>query len=170
LIVAIAFTCLLFSYFYIRVESPTWPTDGIANPGLLWPAVSSLLLLLSGGAMRWALRGIEAARQGQLRLGLAAVFGLGVVALGLLINDFRQVPFTIGTNAYGSLYYTINGFIFALVIAGLLQNIYTQIWAWQGRYSADEHVAINVTGTWWWAAIVFWLIAMGVVYVGPYVI
>lgn len=170
MIMAIAFTCLLFSYFYIRVESATWPTDEIPNPGLIWPAVSMGLLLLSGGAMRWALRGIEAGRQRQLRGGLAVVFGLGALALGLLINDFRQVPFSIGTNAYGSLYYTINGFIFALLIAGLLQNLYTQVWAWRGRYSASEHVAINVTGTWWGAVIVFWLIALGVVYVGPYVI
>ena len=170
LIVAIAFTCLLFSYFYIRVESPTWPTDGIANPGLRWPIISSLLLVISGGAMWWARRGIENERQGQLRGGLAAVFVLGGLALGLLINDFRQAPFTIGTNAYGSLFYTINGFIFVLVIAGLLQNIYTQVWAWAGRYTAREHVAIDVTGVWWWATIVFWLIAVGVVYVGPYVI
>lgn len=170
LIVSIAFSCLLFSYFYIRVESPRWPPAQIATPNLLWPLLSTGLMVLSALPIWWARRGIEADKQGQLRLGLAGGFILGGAALGLLLYDFLGVNFQLGTNAYASLYYTLNGFVFVLVIAGLLQHIYTQVWAWWGRYTAAEHVAIGVTGRWWYATIAFWLIMVGVIYISPYLI
>ncbi len=170
LIVSIAFSCLLFSYFYIRVESSSWPQEGIALPPLFWAAISSLLILLSSGSIWWAGRGITVDNQRQLRLGLGGGFVLGAAALGLLLTDFLRVEFTLSTNAYASLYYTLHGFIFVLVIAGLLQNLYTQVWAWRGRYTAQEHVAIGVTGRWWHATVLFWFITVGVLYLAPYLI
>lgn len=170
LLVAIALSCLLFSYFYIRIESPAWPPAGIAPPSLLWPTVSTAILLVSGGVLWWARRGIQQDKQQQLRWGLAGGFGLGLAALGVLAYDFGQIQFSHDTHAYGSLFYTLVGFLFLLVGGGLLQNALTQVWSWQGSYSAREYVAIDVGVRYWWAMIVFWLICVGTVYGSPYVL
>ena len=170
LLVAIALSCLLFSYFYIRIESPVWPPAGIALPNLLWPTISTLILVVSGGVLWWARRGIQQDSQQQLRLGLAGGFVLGLAALGVLAYDFWQLEFSHETHAYGSLFYTIIGFLFLLVGSALFQNALTQVWSWQGNYSAREYVAIDVGMRYWWAIIVFWLISVGTVYGSPYLL
>ena len=48
--------------------------------------------------------------------------------------------------------------------------MWTQVWAWVGRYSAREHVAVDIGALYWYAAVAFWLVLAGTVYVGPYVI
>ncbi|MBX3011667.1 MAG: cytochrome c oxidase subunit I [Caldilineaceae bacterium] len=168
LLIAIALSCLLFSYFYIRIESPAWPPAGIARPAFWWPLLSTLLYLASGGVLWWARRGIQQDRQGQLRVGLAGGFLLGLAAVGLLIYACWGLPFTHETHAYGSLFYALHGFLLAVVVGGLLQNALTQIWSWQGNYTARDYVAIDVGVRYWWATILYWLLSMGTVYGAPY--
>lgn len=170
LLMAIALSSLLFSYFYIRLKNPIWPPGDIKLPGLLWPALSTLSLFISGGAMWWALRRIRKDDVRGLRAGLALVFVFGALGTALLIYDFRQVDFTHETHAYGSLFYILNGYIFLMMTAGLVQNLMTQLWAWLGRYSAREHVAIEVTGRYWLASILFWVVVVVTIYGLPYLI
>ncbi|MEZ4682606.1 MAG: cytochrome c oxidase subunit I [Caldilineaceae bacterium] len=170
LIIAIGLSSLLFSYFYIRFQNTVWPPANTPPPGLLWPAVSTALLLISGAAMWWAFSSVRANRMGQLQMALFAVFLVGATALGLLTYTFLQVEFSYDTHAYGSLYYLLHGFLILLVGAGLIQNGATQIWGWMGYYSAREHVAIDVTGRYWFATIIFWLIVVATLYVSPYLL
>lgn len=170
LLVAIALSSLLFSYFYIRIESPAWPPPAVALPNLFWPAISSVLFLVSGGVLWWARKGIQQERQGQLRVGLLGGFLIGLAAVGTLFYDFWQTPFTHDAHAYGSLFYVLHGFLLLIVGGGLLQNLLTQVWSWQGNYSAREYVAIDVGARYWWATIVFWLIIVSTLYGAPYLV
>jgi cytochrome c oxidase subunit I+III len=169
LLVAIALSSLLFSYFYIRVENEAWPPVGIPLPSLLWPAISTMIFVISGAAIWWARQGIQRDNQAQLRLGLAGGFALGLVALGILAYDFWQIPFSHEIHAYGSLFYILIGFLFLIVGAALFQNALTQIWTWKGNYSAREYVAIDVGMCYWLATIAFWLIIFATLYISPYV-
>jgi len=170
LIIAIGLSSLLFSYFYIRFQQPVWPPENIPMPGLFFVTLSTLLFLASGGAMWWAQKSIARNQVGRLRLGLAGVFGLGAVALGLLIYDFWQINFTHETHVYGSLYYLLHGVLVLLVMAGLIQNGATQLWSWLGYYSDREHVAIGVTGSYWFATILFWVIIVATLYGSPHLL
>ncbi|MEZ4869103.1 MAG: cytochrome c oxidase subunit I [Caldilineaceae bacterium] len=168
LLIAIALSTLLFSYFFLRLKSPMWPPAEIPLPSLFWPIISSLCIVASGGAMRWALVAIRQAQVGQLQVALAVVFVLGAVAVGLLTYDFLQVNFSHETHAYGSIFYALNGFLLLIMVAALIQNVMTQLWSAMGRYSAREHVAIEVTGRYWYAAVVFWLVIVATAYGAPY--
>lgn len=170
LIIAIGLSSLLFSYFYLRFQQPLWPPPNIPLPELFWATISTFLLLISGGAMWWAMSAINQNQVGRLRLGLASVFLLGATAISLLIYDFWQVNFTHETHAYGSLYYLLHGVLLLLVGAGLIQNGATQLWGWLGYYSDREHVAIEITGRYWYAMILFWLVIVATLYLSPYVI
>ncbi|MEZ4711724.1 MAG: cytochrome c oxidase subunit I [Caldilineaceae bacterium] len=164
LLMGVALATLLFSYFFLWLKGTAWPPDGTALPGLLWPAISTILVLLSGSAMRWATRAIEQDNVTRLRWGLAGVFGLGAAASGLLLYDFWRVGFRHDSHAYGSIFYTLLGFLLLIMTAALIQNGMTQIWAAMGRYSDREHVAIEVTGRFWYAAIVIWLSVVATLY------
>lgn len=170
LIVGIGLSALLFSYFYIRFQNTAWPPENIAMPNLFLPLISTVIMVLSGGAMWWGIKQIQQNHTGKLQMALAAVFGLGALALGILIYDFGQVDFTHETHAYGSLYYLLNGLLVLLVGSGLIQHGATQLWGWMGYYSDREHVAIEVTGRYWFATIAFWIVIVATVYVSPYIL
>jgi cytochrome c oxidase subunit I+III len=168
LVFAVALGTLVFTYFFLNVQNAEWPLDNIPLPDLWLPAIATLVLLAAGATVYWAQRGIRRGRQLQLRVGLLGAFLLGAGALGILFYDFTQLSFSHDTNAYGSVFFLLGGFMFLMVIGALLQNIFIQIWAWRGMYSQREHVGVSVVALFWYAVIVFWLIAGATIYLAPY--
>jgi cytochrome c oxidase subunit I+III len=171
LLLALIATCtglFEFTYFYLALQHSGWPLDNIPLPGLLLPAIGTLAVAGAAAAMYWANRCITREDQTGLRIGLAVAFVLGAVAAGVLVYDLRQVPFDHTINAYGSLYWTLAIFLIVILLGGLGQNLFTQIWAWVGRYSAREHIAVDIGGLYWYAAVLFWLIVAGTLYLAPY--
>ena len=172
MILLISTCCALFvfSYFYITLAHGAWPMDNIAPPNLLLPAIGTGAVLAAAAAMYWANQRIARSELSAMRLGLALAFIFGAIAAGVLIYDLRQVPFTHSLNAYASLYWTLTIFLIAILLGGLAQNLFTQIWSWFGRYSAREHVAVDIGALYWYATIGFWLLLAGTVYVSPYIL
>lgn len=170
LLMFIALACFLFSYFYIRLVNPIWPPANIPLPDLLLPGISTVLILVGAAAQRWALIRVRAESQGGLRLGLAVAFVAGAAALAILLYHFSQLTFDHSIHAYGSIYYTIGIFLLVIGLGGLLQNGFSQIWAWQGRYVAREHVAVDVGSLYWNAVAGIWLVGAGTMFVAPYLI
>lgn len=168
LILSVALATLLFSYFYLRLESDQWPPENIPLPNPFWPLLG---LAAMGGAValsRWAQAGIAQGRQGVLRAGLGLAFLCGAAAVGLLYYDFTLLPFNQSLHAYGSLHFGLAGFLLLVTVVGLGQNLATQVWAWRNRYSAREHVAVQVGTLYWYAIGIFWLIVIAFVWGAPY--
>lgn len=168
LLFAIALGDFLFSYFYLRLANAAWPPDNIAPPNLLLPGLSTLLTLAAAAATYWARAAVRRDNGRGLRLGLAAAFAAGVLALGSMVYDFGQLPFSYTLNAYASIYFLLGGFLMLLLGLGLAQNLFAQVWAWRGRYSSREHVAIDIGALYWQAVVVLWLLGAGVLYLTPH--
>jgi heme/copper-type cytochrome/quinol oxidase subunit 3 len=168
LLIGIALTSFLFSYFYIRIENKVWPLDNLPLPQLLWVGLGTLLIIAKGAVLRWAVQRIKANNLGPLRLGLGIGFMLEILTLAALIYDFSQLTYDWRINAYGSLVYIIGGFLMLVLAGGIGVNLFTQLWAWRGIYSAERSVAVENTALYWYAMIVVWLVTVGVLYVSPY--
>jgi cytochrome c oxidase subunit I+III len=168
LLIAICVGLFEFCYFYIRLENTVWPLDNIALPALALPAIGTLAIAGAAAAMFWANKRIARDDLTGLRIALALAFVLGLVAAGVLVYDLRQVPFDHTLNAYSSLYYALALFAVAIVLGGLGMNLFTQVWSWFGRYSAREHIAVDIGALYWYAAVIFWLVLVGTVYGAPY--
>lgn len=173
LMILLITTCcalFVFSYFYITLSHGAWPMDNIAPPSLILPAIGTIAVLAAAAAMYWANQRIARGELAAMRVGLALAFIFGAIAAGVLIYDLRQVPFAHSLNAYASLYWTLTIFLIAILVGGLAQNLFTQIWSWFGRYTAREHVAVDIGAIYWYATIGFWLLLAGTVYVSPYIL
>lgn len=168
LLIAICVGLFEFSYWYIRIQHLTWPIANMPLPGLLLPGIGTAAVVIAALAQGWANRRIEAGSLAGMRIGLALGLISGGVATGTLIYDLRGLPFDHSINAYGSLYYTLVIFTITILLGGLSQNLFTQIWSWFGRYSAREHIAVDIGGLYWNATVVFWIILVGTVYLSPY--
>lgn len=168
LLIATCTLLFIFSYFYITLDHVVWPMDNIEPPGLLLPGIGTVAVVLAALSMYRANRRIKSGNVGGMRLGLALAFIFGAIAAGVLMYDLWQVPFDHRLNAYTSLYWVLTIFLIALLLGGLGQNLFTQVWSWFGRYSEREHVAVDIGGMYWYAMVVFWLALAGTVYLAPY--
>jgi cytochrome c oxidase subunit III len=116
------FLMLFASYFYLRLQSTHWPPAGIAKPPVLTPALLTLALVLTSGAMQaaWAW-----ARRGDRVRAWWALAAAATVQGGYLIwqvHDFvldahRQPP---SHSAYSSIRLTILAIDHLHVLLGVL--------------------------------------------------
>jgi heme/copper-type cytochrome/quinol oxidase subunit 3 len=126
------FGTLIATYFYLRFQTPDWPPDGIADPKLLRPLVFTAILVLSSVPMWVATQAAKAGRRGLLWTNLLGALGIGALYLWLQADllHTNSALFTPRTDAYGSIYYTLQVAHALHVFAGLLLNgwLLSKIW------------------------------------------
>jgi cytochrome c oxidase subunit 3 len=116
------FSGLFAAFFSLRAATHPWPPvgDKLDVPPVL---VATILLVLSSFTMQYGVyRAIRGSRWGFMGW-LVLTFVLGSLFEGLQISDYLGRPFGIDTNAYGSAFYTLTGFHFLHVLAGLVGMI-----------------------------------------------
>jgi heme/copper-type cytochrome/quinol oxidase subunit 3 len=161
---ATLFATLLGSYFYLRFQyGPQWPPPGIEKPELLKPLIMTGVLLPSSLPVMWAERGIRKGQRWRLRIGLLATLIMGSTFLALQGMEYasKLKMFTIRTNVYGSLFYTITGFHGTHVTVGLLMVGWLLAAALRGSFGRRRHERVRLTAIYWhfvdlvWVGILF---------------
>ena len=167
LFMGIAFSSLLLSYFYLRLENPAWPPPGIADPALTWAIVAATLVVASGFGALAARRRVRAGDQ----TGFIAALGASLVLAGagatVQFRDIVQFEFGGTDHAYGSIFYTLTGFILVAVAAGLIMLGMALYYAVRGRYDSRRHATVANIARFWTAAVAMWVVGFGTLYVGP---
>jgi cytochrome c oxidase subunit I+III len=164
----IAFASLVLSYFYLRLENPRWPPPGIAEPGVTRALVAAALVVASGAAARAALQRVRAADQPGFVGGLVAVLILAGAGGVVQFLDVAGLDFGGTGHAYGSIFYTLTGFL-AVVAAGALIMVASSLyWAVRGQYTARRHATVANIARFWAAMVVMWVIGFGILYFGPH--
>ncbi|MDX1663976.1 MAG: cbb3-type cytochrome c oxidase subunit I [Candidatus Promineifilaceae bacterium] len=170
LLLANALGMFLISYFFLRLENPIWPPQGIPFPQFARILPALVLLALAAAATFWAQRSVQGGHLGRLRLGLAVAFAIGAVGLGFAVWEFAALPFGWQANGYASIFWALGGYLMLLLVVGLAMNLFLQFWAWQGHYTPLDNIAAVNVSRFWLALFVFWLISVGVLYGAPYVV
>ncbi len=167
LFMGIAFSSLLLSYFYLRLENPAWPPPGIADPALTWAIVAATLVVASGFGALAARRRVRAGDQ----TGFIAALGASLVLAGagatVQFRDIVQFEFGGTHHAYGSIFYTLTGFILVAVAAGLIMLGMALYYAVRGQYDSRRHATVANIARYWTATVAVWVIGFGTLYVGP---
>jgi len=168
LLLGIALASFLFSYFFLQVQSDVWPQDNLPLPTAEWVALATLILAANAFVVRRAVQFIKAQNLGRTRLMLALGFLLEAAVLALLMYDLGQMPFDWRTNAYGSIFFALAGFLILMLLIGIGTNLFTQYWTWRGVYSPERSATIENTATYWMVIVPYWLLAIGILYGSPY--
>jgi cytochrome c oxidase subunit I+III len=168
LFIAIAFASLLLSYFYLRLENQLWPPAGIAEPGLLLVTVAAALMVVSGGTMRAALRRVAHGDQRGFVRTLGGTLVVAGSAAVVQLLDMTGVGFGWTAHAYGSIFYTLAGFVFLIALCGAIMVAMTLFWALRGLYTARRHAAVANVVRFYTAMVAVWVIGFATIYLGPY--
>ena len=161
------FAYLLFSYFYIaaQVTSP-WPPEG--RPRLELAIAGTVLLLLGSVTMWWGERGIRAGRRGQLLIGLGVSVLLALAFVGLEGIEWSRKTYTLMSNAYGSLYFTITGFHLLHVLVGVAMLTMLFVWSLLDYFGVRRHSTISIAVMYWHFVAAVWVAVFLTFYVTPY--
>lgn len=163
---ATLFAYLLFSYYYLGSQAPgAFPPGGPPDLKLVIP--NTIILLVSSGTMWWGESGIRHGSQGRLRLGMLLTLLLGIVFLVIQGIEYSHKTFTLQSNAYGGLFFTITGFHGAHVFVGLLMNLVVQVRAWLGHFTAERHLAVTNVALYWHFVDAVWLAVFFSLYITP---
>jgi cytochrome c oxidase subunit 3 len=112
------FAGLFAAYFTLRSSSDVWPAED-AELATGRTAVATCFLIASSFTMHLAVRASEGGdRRGSVRW-LFVTMGLGGVFLTNQAIEYVELPFSISSHAYGSMFYLLTGFHGLHVLGGL---------------------------------------------------
>ncbi len=164
---AALFAYLLFSYFYVGAQTVgRWPPQG--PPSLTLAGIGTVVLLLGSVTMWWGERGIRAGRRGQLLLGLGASILLALGFVGLEGVEWSHKHFTLMSDAYGSLYFTVTGFHLLHVLIGVLMLALLFVWTLLSYFGQRRHSTVSIAVLYWHFVAAVWVAVFLALYVTPY--
>ena len=151
------FSGLFAAYFSLRAATPVWPPKGdlLDVPPV---TVATILLVLSSFTMQYGVRQAIRGRRYSFIGWLALTFGLGAIFEGMQVSDYINRPFAISTDAYASAFYTLTGFHWLHVMAGLVGMIIIGFRSWKTpRWGHTTVPAIEFLSYYWHFVDVVWV-------------
>ncbi|MFI5396141.1 MAG: heme-copper oxidase subunit III [Candidatus Binatia bacterium] len=164
---AMLFAGLISAFLVLRANSAGWPPPDQPRLPVEVTAVNTLILLLSAYTMHRAVQAIRTDRIRQLIWWLLRTGLLGMLFLTVQGAEWiRLVGYglRINSSAYGATFYTVIG-CHGLHAFGGLVVLLAVLWkALHGRYSARDHVAVEVCRLYWSFVVGIWPVLYVLVY------
>lgn len=159
---SILFAASIVGYLVVRFRAAEWPPAGMPRlPAGLW--TSTLIILLTSGAIEASLRSIRSGATGPARWGLAATWLLGA---GFLVSQtlswigLLRLELTMQSNLYAFTFYMLTGLHAAHVVGGLAALAFVTIRAFRGVYDAGRHAGISYMRPYWHFLAAVWLVML----------
>ena len=162
---ATLFAYLFFSYFYLGSRLSQWPQNGA--PELELAIINTVILVLSSVPMWFAERVVKRGRMALFSYLMGAVLLMGIAFLVIEATEWSHQSFTLATNAYSSLFYTITGFHFAHVTLGLLMVVELLYRALVGRIDVRRPLAVKNVAAYWHFVGFVWVVLFLTIYISP---
>jgi len=163
------FGYLIFSYLYLASQSGRmWPPEGLPKLGL--GGANTVILLTSSLFVMLCERCVKRRRVRWAVASMATALVLGVIFVGIQMKEWRDHPYGVTSNLYGSLYFTITGFHMAHVLVGLVVLALLLLWTALGYFDEKRCVALTIGGLYWHFVDLVWLFIFSTIYLSPYVL
>jgi cytochrome c oxidase subunit 3 len=169
------FSALFAAYFNVMATLPVFPPEGTdevitAFDYPFLPIIVTVILITSSFTMQWATGRIRAGDRTGLDRAIAVTLVLGVVFLVLQVYDYYVLiteDFTIDSNIYGTLFYTLTGFHGAHVLGGVIGLSVILSRGLAGQFSKRHHVAVEAVHYYWHFVDIVWILLFTVIYILP---
>ena len=156
----VLFMASLVGYLAVRAQAASWPPAGAPSlPKGLW--ASTILLLVSSGAMQRALVEARKAGPGSLGAWLTATLLLGVAFLVSQVLNWRVLiaqQMTVRSSLYALTFYCLTALHGLHVIGGLVGLSLVLSRAIRGIYSPASHLGVRLMAMYWHFLDVVWLV------------
>lgn len=165
---AALFVFLLFSYYYLALQPHhgAWPPSG--DPSFKLALPNTFILLASSVAVWFGEWGTKRGNRLVQLIGLSCALVLGIAFVVIQVFEWKDKPFGIFTDAYGSLFFTVTGFHMAHVIVGLFVLMSVLVWSIIGYFGPVRHSYVSIGAIYWHFVDAVWIAVFFTFYVTPY--
>ena len=160
------FGAFFTAYFFIRVvQGDHWfPFQGHDLPKVI-AGFNTCILVSSSFTMHWALEGAKRNNRMALQAGILSTFLLGLTFLFIQVNEYIHIGFAPHDFAQGTIFYGLTGLHGAHVFVGLTLLLFTNIRAFRGHFTPEEHRGVEVPGIYWHFVDIMWIVVFTTVYI-----
>lgn len=162
---SVMFTASIVIYLIIRARADIWPPPGVEIPSGLW--LSTVVLLLSSGAMQYAVYSARTQKAAKLRAGMlitTVLGGLFLLSQGVVWFLLAMSGVTMGTNLYAFSFYVLTILHGLHVLGGLVYLGLVTMWIFQGAYKETAYPAVKYCSIYWHFLDVVWLVMFTVLF------
>lgn len=153
-----------------------WPLvttpGGTTTQAMGWqglPLINTLILITSSITLHFAHIAMENNKRGALKVFLTLTVLLGVVFLGLQVEEYiyayQELGLTLDAGIYGNTFYLLTGFHGIHVTLGTILLLVILIRIIKGHFTPDKHFAFQAAAWYWHFVDVVWLCLFVFVYV-----
>jgi cytochrome c oxidase subunit 3 len=154
------------AYLFYIGKSVSGPTPGQV---LAFPLLNTLCLLTSSVTIALAVRALRSGRQGlfgawllvTILLGAEFLTGTAVEWYGLIVRD----GLTIGTNLFGTTFYSLVGFHAGHVTVGLVLLVVVWIFTVLGAVHVEHAERVELLSWYWHFVDAVWIVVLTAVYI-----
>ena len=160
------FTGLIGTYIVLRIGTTSWPNPE-TRLAVNVTAANTFLLIFSSYTMVRGLHAIQRGDQMRLLAWLGGTILGGATFVSVQVFEYFElihkgaVP---SVDIFWSTFYTMTGFHGLHVIVGVIWLIATWIAAARGRFSAQNHVRVEMAGLYWHFVDLVWVLLFTIVY------
>ena len=133
------------------------------------PLINTLILLTSSVTLHFAHVAMENNKRGPLKIFLGFTILLGVVFLGLQVEEYlhayQDLGLTLDAGVYGNTFFLLTGFHGMHVTLGTIILLVVFFRILKGHFSPDKHFAFQAAAWYWHFVDVVWLCLFVFVYV-----
>ncbi len=163
-IFAMLFCTIMMGFAIYRFTAPVWPPAGMEKPSLLWPAMSTLIIVASSFVYYLFEKKInEGINQSKLLL-VTLVLGLGfMISQFIFWNELSSQGLFVSSGIYPSILYSFTWIHAAHIVVALL----LLVWLYFSLRKADKMTTLKVSnvGKFWHFLGVVWLIMFVTIFV-----
>jgi heme/copper-type cytochrome/quinol oxidase subunit 3 len=158
------FSALIGGFLTMKMHGPANANHVLNIPVT---AINTFVLIVSSTAVVMALSAIQDGDRRRLLVFLCATWVLGATFLSIQIREYTLLfheGLTPSGSLFGSGFYTVTGFHGFHVFIGLCWLTGLIIETLQGRFTADDHMRIEIFGLYWHFVDVVWIILFTIIY------
>jgi cytochrome c oxidase subunit I+III len=163
-----ALALLATTYFYIWLNFDAWPPPRTPVPDLGIPSINLLVLAVSAAPFWYAARVARLqARAAVVGSWLALGVLCGIAAIVLRGFEFRALHTRFGSNAYGSITWTILAVHLAHLLAGTLETLVIALVMFVGPVDKNHYADANAMAIYWYFIVISWVALYAIVFIAP---
>jgi heme/copper-type cytochrome/quinol oxidase subunit 3 len=161
-----AFVMAVATYFYIVSQNPDWPMSN-PPPRLIWGTALALFLVASELPNAWVKRAAKRMDLRAVRIGVAIMALLGLVALGLRALEFTTLECRWDTNAYGSVVWALIFLHSVHIVTDVAETFVIAVMVFLGPVDMRRMVDVDENAEYWDFVVLSWIPLYGVLYWAP---
>ena len=165
---AALFLMLFFAYFYLGRDESRWPLD--EPPKLKLSSIMLAVLLTSSVILHLGEQFSKRGRESLARAAVSATVALGIGFLVLQFFEYKDRLRTLqpGTDAYGSIFYTITGLHGLHLILGICMLAYVLALPRLEHSDRSPYRALHNSSLYWHFVDAVWVVIMVLLYYLPH--